>query len=247
MLNPFDLTTQAHLWYCPVAEVDVSGARAAFEAQLSEEEMARYQRFRFDKDKDLFLVSHVFLRQILTYYTGIPREKLMFTVNAYGRPELVKYGRLKQLRFNLSHTDGMAALIVSDAAECGVDVERFGRMNDLEAIAQRFFSAAETQELFALPQEEREQQFYAYWTLKESYIKAKGKGLSIPLSRFSFSLKGDIIRNFACEPALNEQSSQWQFGLIKPLASHQLAWAFKNLEEGQWLEVKRQCYVPVAR
>lgn len=247
MLNPFDLKSQAHLWYCPIAEVDALRHRAAFEAHLSAQELERYHRFRYDKDKDLFLVSHVFLKQILTYYTGIAADKMEFSVNAYGRPELVATGRMKQLRFNLSHTDGLAAVIVTDAADCGVDVERFGRMNDLDAIAGRFFSPAEALELSRLPEADRQQQFYAYWTLKESFIKAKGMGLSIPLARFSFSLNGDIIRNFVCDPALNETPAQWQFGLVLPIASHQMAWAIKNPVEGSWLEIKRQCYIPVVR
>ena len=113
MLNPSDLNNQAHIWYCRLDSPQLQSDPAAFEQQLSAEEGERYQRFRFERDRHLYLIAHVFMRQVLTYYTGLTGDRLEFSKNQYGRPELVQSGRLDTLRFNLSHTRGVVALIIT--------------------------------------------------------------------------------------------------------------------------------------
>src|SRR5690606_33310169 len=92
------------------------------------------------------------------------------------------------LVFNLSHTDGLIACAVSRGREVGVDVEWLDRRGGDIDVADRFFSRYEVQALYAQPPERRRDRFFRYWTLKESYIKARGMGLALPLDRFSFEL-----------------------------------------------------------
>ena len=73
--------------------------------------------------------------------------------------------------------------------DIGCDVENISRNNDVLAIADRYFSHSESRELFSLPIEQQRSRFFDYWTLKESYIKAWGLGLAIPLGDFTFTIK----------------------------------------------------------
>ena len=95
---------------------------------------------------------------------------------------------LPPVRFNLSHTDGLAVCAVVLKHDIGVDVEHRQRRVVSENIARRFFSPSEVREFESLPERMQQDRFFQYWTLKESYIKARGMGLSIPLEKFSFHL-----------------------------------------------------------
>src|SRR6185436_18685723 len=98
-----------------------------------------------------------------------------------------------RLHFNLTNTRGLVACAVSVAhAEVGVDAEALDRSGETVAIADRYFSTEEVRALRALPESAQRQRFFAYWTLKESYIKARGLGLRLPLDQFSFRLGESI-------------------------------------------------------
>lgn len=86
--------------------------------------------------------------------------------------------------FSLSHSGEMALCAVSER-ELGCDIERLRRYDP--AIARRFFHPEERAWLFSLPEAEQPDAFLRLWTLKESYLKATGQGLSLPLDAFAVS------------------------------------------------------------
>src|SRR6185436_16346954 len=69
-----------------------------------------------------------------------------------------------------------------------VDVEQIRTDLDPDSIAARFFSASEREILASLPRPARYRAFFACWTRKEAYLKARGVGLSMPLDQFDVSL-----------------------------------------------------------
>lgn len=101
-----------------------------------------------------------------------------------GKPSLAER---PDIRFNLSHADGIAACIVNER-ECGIDCERVRpyRPN----VLRRAFSASEKALIEAAPESERDLLFFRLWTLKEAYVKALGIGVSYPLSTAAFSFEG---------------------------------------------------------
>jgi len=104
------------------------------------------------------------------------------------KPSL-NHGFSNQLEFNVSHSGATAMLAFARGRALGVDVEQIREDFDTDAIARRFFSAHEVQQLFALDAAERHQAFFRCWTRKEAFIKAVGTGLSLPLGQFDVSLK----------------------------------------------------------
>lgn len=162
-------------------------------------------------------------RTVLSRYAGVGPADWRFSRNAHGRPEIAGPPARSRLRFNLSGTRGMTACAVTLEAAAGIDVEDATRDRPSDGVADRYFSPLEARALRSLEPARRQARFYEYWTLKESYIKARGEGLAIPLNQFSFHLdEGSRIRvSFA--PELEDEPSRWQFNLLRPTARHLLA------------------------
>jgi 4'-phosphopantetheinyl transferase len=161
-------------------------------------------------DRHLSLVSRALARYLIAEVTQQEPESLRFSTNEYGKPFLVG---LPDIHFNLSHSHGVAVCALCRGAAVGVDVEDVGRHTDL-SIAGRFFSPAEADLVSKAPDSEKRALFFDIWTLKEAYIKAVGKGLSIPLNSFSFSVnESDIQITFS---DTGQVDPTWQFFQWRP-------------------------------
>ncbi|PYE48916.1 4'-phosphopantetheinyl transferase superfamily protein [Paenibacillus barcinonensis] len=152
---------------------------------VSEERRAQAARFVHQADAYRSVLGEVLTRITLSELTGVPAKELSFSRNAYGKPCLVHNPHVP---FNVSHSGDWIALIAGGTAEVGVDVEKIAPI-DLQ-IAERFFSPQENAYLAAMPADQQNHTFYRLWTLKESYIKAIGTGLSLPLDSFAILPKG---------------------------------------------------------
>lgn len=103
----------------------------------------------------------------------------------HGKPFLKAY---PQLHFNISHTKGLVVCSLGDE-EMGIDVEWIRPFH--ERILQKALSPRELSHLKGLSPEERMEYFFRIWTLKESYVKALGCGITAPFTELSFELTGD--------------------------------------------------------
>ena len=157
-----------------------------YQSLLTDDETVKQQRYKFEKDRHDALITRAFIRDLLSYYADIAPSDWRFDKGEKDKPEIVNPPL--PLRFNLSHTKNLIICAVTLIDDIGCDVENTTRSNDVLAVADRYFSPSETQELFSQPLEQQRQRFFDYWTLKESYIKAWGLGLAIPLKDFTFSI-----------------------------------------------------------
>jgi 4'-phosphopantetheinyl transferase len=153
---------------------------------LADDERERAARFRFEIHRRRFIVARGFLRQALSVYLSTAPQDIRFGYGAKGKPQLVD----DPLQFNLSHSEEIAVYAFACDMPLGIDVEHIRRLDDLEAIAQRFFSPGEWDAIELMPPEERIDAFFRCWTRKEAYIKATGDGLSYPLDQFEVSVSG---------------------------------------------------------
>ncbi|NLD48108.1 MAG: 4'-phosphopantetheinyl transferase superfamily protein [Clostridiaceae bacterium] len=151
------------------------------------EKQNRIKRFRRFEDAHRATIAEALIRSIIISVLGIKNEDMEFKTNEYGKPYLEG---ADNFHYNLSHSGEYVVCAVSDKP-VGIDIERIKDMKF--DIAERFFSKEETQSLLSIDEEYRLERFFDFWTLKESYIKADGKGLSIPLDSFSFQIKEDEI------------------------------------------------------
>ncbi|GIX47817.1 MAG: 4'-phosphopantetheinyl transferase [Candidatus Tectimicrobiota bacterium] len=174
---------EVHVWrlWLEVPAPSVAGLQAL----LAPEEQARAARFYFARHRRRFIVARGVLRLLLGHYTGLPASQIALGYGPQGKPALVPEA---PLRFNLSHAGGLALYAFALGREVGIDVERLRPEPLREGVAERFFSPREVATLRALPPPLQVPAFFACWTRKEAFIKAKGGGLSIPLAQFDVTL-----------------------------------------------------------
>lgn len=218
---------------------------ATYDALLSDEERQRMARFVFERDRRRFLLTRALVRTTLSRYCAIPSADWRFIANVHGRPEILdRPSGVPDLRFNLSHTDGLIACAVTIGREVGIDVEHIGRRLTHD-VAARFFAPREVADLHRLPAEDQAKVFFDYWTLKEAYIKARGFGLALPLGDFAFTLRPPDPPRITFEPALEDDPDTWQFLQDWPTEHHRLGLAVRR--EGADLPVRIREVVPQVR
>ena len=157
-------------------------------ALLTGAERQRATRFAFDRDRRRFTVARAWLRQLLAARLGSRPEAVELTYGVRGKPSLAQRFANSGLRFNVSHSDDVAACALSRGREIGIDVEAVRTMPDADDIAARFFSRRENEVYRALDARDRPLGFFNCWTRKEAFIKALGDGLYHKLDRFDVSL-----------------------------------------------------------
>ncbi len=147
-----------------------------------------------------YLTGRLLCRHALSdMFAHIGPGEWEFTQGQYGKPEITRtpHGIGTLPRFNLSHTSGLlvcailsppSSLSPNAFREVGVDVEFLKRRSDIINVAGRYFAKSEMRQFEATPNHLKRLRFFQFWTLKEALIKAKGAGLHLPLSEFSFQL-----------------------------------------------------------
>ena len=209
-------------------------------ATLSEDERARAERFRLERDRRRFAVCRGLLRRLLAPLTGLPAEGLRFRYGTRGKPAL-NAGEAGDLRFNVSHSDGVALYAVTRGREVGVDLEHVRPVRYVEQIAERFFSTPECEALRAIPAEAKLDAFFTCWTRKEAYVKARGEGLGYPLDRFAVSVTpgGPAVLSPA-GGADEQETAPWSLTGLRQPAGYVAALAVEGhnwrLSSAGWLE-----------
>ena len=185
---------EIHLWMTKPEELlGNDELLTTYATLLTSKETAKQQRYKFAKDRHDALITRAFIRDLLSYYADIAPQDWQFEKGEKDKPEIINCPL--PLRFNISHTKNLIIWAVTLEDDIVCDVENTGRSNDVLDIAERYFSPKESKELFALPVAQQRNRFFDYWTLKESYIKAWGLGLAIPLKDFSFNINDTVQKH----------------------------------------------------
>ena len=151
-------------------------------AGCSAERRSAADFFRFGKDRRLSIGAALLLDKGLAAY-GLKERDMIYGYGACGKPF---FANAQDIHFSISHSGSKVAVAFSDS-EVGCDIEIIGDI-DLN-VAQMFFSRSEYEALLSIREElERRNTFFRCWTLKESYMKAIGKGLNIDSESFTVFL-----------------------------------------------------------
>ncbi len=208
---------------------------------VSEEKKERINRYHRFEDAQRALLGDILARYAICKRVGIRNRDLAFETNAYGKPLLRE---LTGIHFNISHSGNWVICAIDDNA-VGVDVEMIKPI-DLE-IAERFFSRDEYRYLMNQPEEMKLKCFYMFWTLKESYIKTEGKGLSIPLNSFTIKLEnndiklaiGDEIREFYFYQSFPDPDTVYAICTLNRNAGERIHWNMENFLK----EAQNDCFI----
>jgi 4'-phosphopantetheinyl transferase len=203
-------SSRIDLWCTYISDVGDAGLWPRYDALLSAEERAKQARFRFARDQRRFLVTRALVRTVLSRYVAVRPEDWVFCAGARGRPQISAPRLDPSLEFNIAHSADLVILGVTSGRTLGVDAENIaGRDVDIDGL-HRYFAPEESAALLSLPPAGRRRRFFELWTLKESYIKARGMGLAIPLDAFRFELTGDEGLTLHMRPELSDSPRHWR-------------------------------------
>ena len=162
--------------------------------EVSDTRRNKVMSYRFMKDRCLSLGAELLLRDALAE-RGIDRSGLLeFEYRKNGKPYLRNHA---DIFFNLSHSGDYVMCAISDS-EVGCDIQKTDKA-DIK-LAERFFTDREYHVIADLPAEKaREHMFYRYWTLKESFMKATGLGMQLPLDAFEIIITDSVAASGTAE------------------------------------------------
>ena len=192
---------------------------------LSSFEKEKANRFRFEKDKNCYVIARGLLRILLSRYLNLKSQKINFRYAEKGKPYLQHPSNIK---FNLSHSKNCIVLAFTKNIEIGIDVEYTKNNLEILQVADSFFSKQEIKELKSLQPIYRLSAFYNCWTRKEAFIKATGDGLSFPLNQFTVSLessKSAEIKEILWD---NKEKDLWSLETFTPQKDYIGAVASRN-------------------
>lgn len=244
MNTPFTLPDQhIHIWLVDPTTVTDPSLLDQYHQLMTLEERAKWQRYRFDKDKHQHLVTRALIRHTLSRYEpGVAPSEWRFTQNKHGKPEIDNPIR-QPLFFNLSHTQNLAALAVTRSCAVGVDVERIKSVDQVRGLAERCFTDEENAYIFQGNQEAILWRFFKLWTLKEAYLKAVGCGMSLSLQSLNFSPTA-VPLHVQYGTDHDEDAGQWNFRIWQAGPEHLMSIAM-NLPRQQLANAKMFRVVPL--
>ncbi|HEY3973267.1 MAG TPA: 4'-phosphopantetheinyl transferase superfamily protein [Candidatus Sulfotelmatobacter sp.] len=202
---------------------------------LSSEERERAARYRVGGPRSDFVLTRGTLRWLAASYLATTPQELSFRYSSYGKPFL---DGASELRFNVSHTDGLALMAFVKAREVGIDVEKIRPVPELRQLTERFFSVHERQSLHPLCGEELCSAFFRCWTRKEAYVKARGEGLSLPLHQFDVSIAASSSKALLATRPDSSEAERWMLSDLTAQPAYAAALAVANTANATPIEYR---------
>jgi 4'-phosphopantetheinyl transferase len=222
------LESEVHIWITFIEKQYDPRLLDWYKTILSDDEQKRYESFYFEHHRKLYLISHALLRTTLSRYTNIPPMNWAFSYDSYGRPQIDKPQGTPELCFNLSHTQGIAVCLIASCINAGIDIESVKNLDDPKLLYRHVLSLSEIASLRGLPAHTLKKRFLMYWTLKEAYVKARGIGLSFPLTEFFFKLDPNGSAKISFGSKHTDNPSEWQFSFFSLAPEHILSVALQK-------------------
>lgn len=167
---------------------DVTTAELNYlEAHVSADRIERSRKYKAELDRRRSLGVEALLNYALQETYPFLSSPVKLEKDVHEKPHLISLlgqtesGGPNQIEFSLSHSGSYAACAIA-SVPVGIDIER--HKSDNAGVARRFFTRSECEDITD------DERFYLYWTLKESFLKAVGQGLSLPMNSFSVILNG---------------------------------------------------------
>lgn len=200
-----------HVWKVDVSLKDKRSE--SFISFLSLDEKERASKFKFPKDRAVYITGKFLLRSLLGHYLKTNPKKIVFEYSEFGKPSYLKN---VELDFNVSHSGNRIIIGFSKKQIIGVDIEKIKKDFDPLNLANNFFSKEEIIALSQTKNSEMFQAFYRCWTRKESFIKAVGEGLSYPLDSFAVTMDSDDSAKFLKIEGHKESKEDWHLHSFVP-------------------------------
>jgi len=166
------------LWHGQLADDDVLSRH--YVPLLSADELARAESL----SNPLMRLRHIEvrgrLRMLLADALQQHPAQLRIARTGEGKPYLPDH---PQLVFNISHTANYLAIAIARDCQLGVDIERCRPRANLAALVDKCFAEEEAEYWYGLPDNQKQSAFYQFWTIKEAFVKATGRGIALGLNQ----------------------------------------------------------------
>jgi 4'-phosphopantetheinyl transferase len=176
-----------HLWHAGITVSDAEYEQLG--SVLNETEWMRARRFLSERHRRGYVAARGQLRWLLSHYLHLAPESIDFTVGEHGKPRLADTGPDQGMVFNLSHTESHLLIAVGRDSVLGIDIEGWREISNMGGMAERCFAPAEQQYWSSLDAAGRTAAFYGFWTCKEAFVKAVGRGISLGLDQCVIGLE----------------------------------------------------------
>jgi 4'-phosphopantetheinyl transferase len=196
-----------HIW--TTALDIVAGSRPRPAKVLSKSELARAERFHFEKERNRYVIAHAWLRKLLGSYLCVSAASVEFAEGPKGKPSLAGRAASSGLEFNLAHSQEQLALAIAYQTAVGVDIEHIRPLPDADEIVRRFFSKREQLRFESLSDELKSMAFFNLWTRKEAWLKATGEGIAHLLGQVEVSFVPGEPARLENLPAGFPAASNW--------------------------------------
>lgn len=190
------------IWHGDIAAEDAH--YQAYWRVLDAVEQAHAGKFNNDVLRKRYVVVRGRLRHVLAQTLNQPPEKISIKIAEHGKPYLAA---MPELAFNLSHSADTMVIAVGWNCRLGIDIENCKPRSSLAALADKCFSEEEVAYWNALPEAEKTAGFYRFWTRKEAFVKATGRGIALGLNQCVINLENQT--EFLRVPAGCGQASSW--------------------------------------
>ncbi len=147
---------------------------------LDESEQAHAGKIKIALQHKRYVEIHGRLRQLLAQLLNQAPEKIMINKTAFGKPYLADH---PELVFNLSHSGSAFLIAAGNNCQLGVDLEQCKPRADFPALVKKCFAEQEIEHWNRLPEDQKKTEFYRFWTRKEAFVKAAGRGLALGLKQ----------------------------------------------------------------
>ncbi|MFA0012970.1 4'-phosphopantetheinyl transferase superfamily protein [Vibrio lentus] len=213
-------TPVVDLWLCSLSNLnDQPNNVSQLKKRLTADEIAKVERYRMPLSQTQALYVRNYLRKVLSSYSDLMPEEWRFEYGEKGKPSLIEKQQIETgLNFNISHSKEHLLIAVCQRegkqVHLGVDIEHARSSTNIDSIMKHYFSDTELTDLLELSKEQQRERFFDLWALKESYIKATGRGLATSLRSFSFDFSN------LTEQTLSLHASDFQSNLQDEIRLH---------------------------
>lgn len=166
------------LWYGELSAGDKAHDR--YWHLLDKAEQAQVKKLQHSLQQQRYIEVHGQLRLLLASYINQPAASINIQKTEHGKPYLADESGLA---FNLSHSVNKLVVAVGRNCRLGVDIEHIKHRASLSALVDKCFSEQEASYWNALPEAKKTVAFYRFWTRKEAFVKATGRGIALGLEQ----------------------------------------------------------------
>lgn len=197
---------------------------AASMSLLSDLELQRYQQFKHAHAARTYLLGRYLCRMVMARLHNC--EPAKFSMQPSGPTQFNE--NIAPWFINLSHSGDKCCCVVSDKGPCGIDVEQQSKARPFTRLVKHFYADSEQAMFQDLPKAALAQLFYQSWTLKEAFIKARGKTIAHHLNDLQLKIQAGRL------------ALQTDLSIVKPwlfyqleLADYVFAWAAQDEDKQQ--------------